>query len=99
MSQQLKIDFDYDDRCERLSCEFALMLAPYLSPGTPRETTKGLAGRLSMLAQKRFSKLIEPVDPICCHCCDTMTGPDERARVVVCVRCGMTPMRTPGSDG
>ena len=46
---QLKIDFEYDDRVERLAAEFGIMLAPHVPPGTPMEALKTLAGRLAML--------------------------------------------------
>ena len=51
---QLKIDFNYDDRVERLAKEYELMLIPYVPPGTTRETTRNLAGRLAILAGKRL---------------------------------------------
>jgi hypothetical protein len=95
---QLKIDFEYDDRAERLALEFGIMLVPILPPGTPRERIKGLAGRMAVLASKRLAKFEEPRDLIPCHSCDYMTKHDERARVVVCTRCAMEG-RTPGSDG
>ena len=95
---QLKIDFDYDDRVERLANEFGLMLIVYVAPGTPRETTKSLAARLAILAGKRLEKYEEPREEIRCHSCDAMTKHDERARVVMCVRCA-TEGGSPGSDG
>ena len=95
---QLKIDFEYDDRAERLALEFGIMLVPLLPPGTPRERIKELAGRMAVLASKRLAKFEEPRDLIPCHSCDYMTKHDERARVVVCTRCAMEG-RTPGSDG
>lgn len=95
---QLKIDFDYDDRAERLALEFGIMLVPLLPPGTPRERTRELAGRMAVLASKRLAKSEEPRDLIPCHSCDYMTKYDERVRVVVCARCAMEG-RSPGSDG
>lgn len=95
---QLKIDFDYDDRVERLAKEYELMLIPYVPPGTTRETTRNLAGRLAILAGKRLERYEEPREEIRCHGCDTMTKHDERARVVMCVRCAMAG-GSPGSDG
>lgn len=95
---QLKIDFEYDDRVERLATEFGIMLVPHVSPGTPRETVKTLAGRLAMLASRRLARFEEPKEPILCHSCDYPTKPDERVRVVVCGRCA-TEGSSPGSDG
>ena len=95
---QLKIDFEYDDRVERLATEFGLLLIPHVPPGTPRETVKTLAGRLAMLASVRLKKFEEPRELIRCHSCDHMTKPDERARVVVCSRCALEGA-SPGSDG
>lgn len=95
--EQLKIDWDYDDRAERLSMEFAIMITPHLAPGTPREKARDLAVRLALLACKRVSSHVEPPEPMRCHSCDALVGPDERARVVACVRCAMR--GSPGSDG
>jgi hypothetical protein len=95
---QLKIDFDYDDRVERLAREYELMLQPYVPPGTPRESTKNLAGRLAILAGRRLAKHDEPKEEIRCHSCDAATKHDERVRVVMCVRCAMAG-GSPGSDG
>ena len=95
---QLKIDFEYDDRVERLATEFGIMLSPHVPPGTPMETVKTLAGRLAMLASRRLAKFEEPMEPIRCHSCDHPTKPDERARVVVCGRCALEGA-SPGSDG
>jgi len=95
---QLKIDFEYDDRVERLAAEFGIMLIPHVPPGTPREAVKTLAGRLAMLASARLKKFDEPRELIRCHSCDHMTKPDERARVVVCSRCALEGS-SPGSDG
>jgi hypothetical protein len=86
---QLKIDFAWDDRVEKLAIEFGILLVPYVSTGTPMETVKTLAGRLAMLAAKRLEKFEEPKEPIRCHSCDYPTKPDERARVVVCGRCAL----------
>ena len=58
---QLKIDFNYDDRVERLAKEYELMLIPYVPPGTTRETTRNLAGRLAILAGKRLELLYQRV--------------------------------------
>ena len=95
---QLKIDFEYDDRVERLATEFGIMLSPHVPPGTLMETVKTLAGRLAMLASRRLAKFEEPMEPIRCHSCDHPTKPDERARVVVCGRCALEGV-SPGSDG
>lgn len=95
---QLKLDFEYDDRVERLTLEFGIMLVPKLPPGTPRESIKTFAGRLAMLASKRLARHEEPQELIRCHSCDYMTKHDERVRVVVCTRCAMEG-GTPGSDG
>lgn len=95
---QLKIDFEYDDRAERLALEFGIMLVPLLSPGTSCERIKELAGRMAVLASRRLVRSEEPRDLIPCHSCDYMTKYDERVRVVVCTRCAMEG-RSPGSDG
>lgn len=95
---QLKIDFDYDDRVERLATEFGIMIIPHLTPGTTRESVKSLAGSLAMLASRRLAKVEEPRELIRCHSCDHMTLPDERARVVVCARCALEGASS-GSDG
>jgi uncharacterized paraquat-inducible protein A len=95
---QLKIDFEYDDRLPRLALEVGIMLAPHLSPGTTRDTSSNLAARISKLAAQRLAKYEEPQEEIRCHSCDAPTKPDERARVVVCVRCGLQG-GSPGSDG
>ena len=95
---QLKIDFDYDDRVERLAKEYELMLIPYVPPGTTRESTRNLAGRLAILAGKRLERYEEPREEILCHSCDAATKHDERVRVVMCVRCAMAG-GSPGSDG
>lgn len=96
--EQAKIDFDYDDRLPKLALELALMLTPYLAPGTPRETAKELALRLAKLASKRMDEQGEPAELIRCHTCDALTKPDERARVAVCVRCALAG-GSPGRDG
>lgn len=96
--KQLKIDFDYDDRLPRLALEVGIMLAPHLAPGTPRESSSNLAARIVMLAAQRLARHEEPEETIRCHTCDVPTKPDERARVVVCVRCGLGG-GSPGSDG
>ena len=93
-SKQLKIDFDYDDRVERLANEFGIMLAPHV----PRDAIVSLAARLAILAGSRLAKHEEPREEIRCHACDVMTKHDERVRVVMCVRCAMG-KGSPGSDG
>ena len=95
---QLKIDFEYDDRAERLATEFGIMLSPHVPTGTSMESVKALAGRMAMLAARRLEKFEEPKEPILCHSCDHPTKPDERVRVVVCGRCA-TEGSSPGSDG
>jgi|GEM_PF-1764304 hypothetical protein len=95
---QIKIDYDYDDRVERLAREYELILLSHVPPGTPRETTKNLAGRLAILAGKRLVRYEEPKEEIRCHNCDAGTKHDERVRVVMCVRCALAG-GTPGSDG
>jgi len=96
--RQLAIDFEYDDRVVKLAAEFALMMTPYLAPGTPRDTAKELASRLALLSGKRLDKFAEPLELMRCHSCDAQVGPKERVRVVVCVRCGITGA-SPGSSG
>jgi len=96
--RQLAIDFEYDDRVVHLAAEFALMMAPHLAPGTKSESAKSLAARLALLAAKRLDKFAEPSEMMICHTCDAKVGPDERARVVVCVSCGFRG-GSPGSDG
>jgi hypothetical protein len=49
-------------------------------------------------AASRLARYEEPQEDIRCHTCDAPTKPDERARVVVCVRCGLQG-GSPGSDG
>jgi hypothetical protein len=95
---QLKIDFDYDDRLPRLALEIGIMLAPYLAPGTPKGTVEGLTARISKLSSQRLAKYEEPREEITCHTCDAPTKADERARVVVCVRCALRG-GSPGSGG
>jgi len=95
---QVKIEFEYDDRVPTLAAEFGVMLAPRLAPGTTSEETKKLAARLAMLAAKRLSHFDEPAEPIRCHSCDVETGPGERVRVAVCPRCSLQG-GSPGSDG
>ena len=96
--RQLAIDFEYDDRVVQLAAEFALMMTPHLAPGTKTETAKALAARMALLAAKRLDKFAEPSEMMICHTCDALVGPKERARVVVCVKCGMQG-GSPGSDG
>ena len=98
MPNQLKIDFDYDDRLPQLALEFGIMLAPHLAPGIPREKTAALTARLAKLAAQRLARHDEPAGEIRCHSCDALTKPDERARVVVCVRCALEG-GSPGSGG
>jgi predicted lipoprotein len=95
---QLKIDFEYDDRLPKLALEVGIMLAPHLAPGTTRETTSNLAARVVKLAAQRLARHEEPAEEIRCHSCDAPTKSDERARVVVCVRCGLRG-GSPGSGG
>jgi len=95
---QLKIDFDYDDRLPKLALEVGIMLAPHLSPGTTREASVNLAARVVKLCARRLARHEEPEEVIRCHTCDAPTRPDERARVVVCVRCALQG-GSPGSDG
>ena len=98
MAAQLKIDFDYDDRLPKLALEVGIVVAPYLTPGTPRETAAGLAARISKLCAQRLARHEEPREEILCHSCDAPTKADERARVVVCVRCALRG-GSPGSEG
>ena len=95
---QLRLDFEWDDRIERLSQEYGIMLAAYVAPGTPRETTANLAARMALLAGKRLEKHEEPREEIRCHSCDASTKYNERVRVVMCIRCA-TEKGSPGSDG
>jgi len=84
---QLRIDFCCDERSQGLARELAIMVAPYLSPGTTTEATKNLAARMALLAEKRFRDFREPEEPIRCHTCDEMTTIGNRVRVAVCNRC------------
>ena len=95
---QVKIDFEYDDRVPTLAAEFGVVMAPRLAPGTTLEEARKLATRLALLAAKRLSRLDEPEEPIRCHSCDAETGPAGRVRVVVCPRCSLQG-GSPGSDG
>jgi uncharacterized paraquat-inducible protein A len=95
---QLTIDFEYDERSARLATELALVLTPYLAPGTARETVRNLASRVAMLAEKRYRDAWEPQEPIRCHTCDEMTFPKTRVRVAVCPRCSLEG-RSVGSGG
>lgn len=95
---QLHIDFDYDERTARLAVEIAILLIPRMAPGTTSESTKLLADRIAMLAEKRYKDAWEPSEPIRCHTCDAMTVKRSRVRVAVCVRCSIEG-RTPGSSG
>jgi hypothetical protein len=95
---QIAIDFDYDERTVRLATEIAIMLTPYLSPGTPRDTARGLADRVAKLSEKRYKDAWEPTCEIRCHTCDAMTTQKTRVRVVVCPRCSLHGS-TPGSSG
>jgi hypothetical protein len=51
-----------------------------------------------MLAERRLRDLVEPAEPLRCHCCDNMTVVSDRVRVAVCVRCALEP-RSPGGAG
>lgn len=95
---QVALDFDYDERSVRLAAEVAVMLVPYLAPGTKTETVKALAGRVAMLATRSLKYAWEPEEDIMCHLCDAATTPKTRVRIVVCPRCSLEP-RSPGSRG
>ena len=95
---QLAIDFDYDERTVRLAGEVGIMLAPYLAPGTPREISRVLAERIAKVAERRYKYAWEPKEGIRCLTCDELTFPENRVRVVVCVRCSLEG-RTPGASG
>ncbi len=96
---QLSIDFEYDERTARFSQEVALLLVPRLALGTTKEAVRELAGRIAVLAERRFRDAWEPKEPIRCHSCDDMTTvPGNRVRVAVCNRCSIEG-RTPGSSG
>ena len=95
---QMTFDWEYDDRVEMLAAEFGIMMTPLLASGTKTEQVKALAARMALLAGRRLDKFVEPAEPMRCHSCDVLTGPKERARVVVCVRCGLKG-GSPGSDG
>lgn len=96
---QLAIDFEYDERTVRLATEVAIMLTPYVAPGTPRDNVRLLAERIAKVAEKRYKDAWEPKEGIRCHTCDDMTTvPGNRVRVAVCNRCSVTGA-TPGSDG
>jgi len=60
---QLKLDFEWDDRVERLAREFTILLAP----SVPREKIEDLAAKLSILAGRRLVKFEEPKEGIRCH--------------------------------
>jgi hypothetical protein len=92
--QQLAIDFDYDERHVKAAAEMAILIAPHV----PRKLLADLSARIVALVSKRVSKFVEPKEPMRCHSCDDLVGPDERARVVACVRCALTG-RSPGSTG
>lgn len=95
---QIVIDFDYDERTVRLATEIAIVLTPYLAPGTTRETVQLLAERVTKIAEKRYKDAWEPACEIRCHTCDEMTLPKNRVRVAVCLRCSLHGC-TPGSSG
>ena len=97
-SEQVSIDFDYDDRVPGLARELAIVLAPHLPPGTPSETVRTLAARAATLAAKRLRDAAETSESLRCHLCDVLTAPDNRARIAVCVRCALEP-RSPGASG
>ena len=98
MAEQSLIDFSCDDRVPRLAAELAIVLAPHVSPGTKAEVVRILAERIAMLAERRLRDLVEPTEPLRCHCCDNMTVVPDRVRVAVCVRCALEP-RSPGATG
>jgi len=89
-SGQLLIDFDYDERVVAHAREVALMLAPYMAPGTKSETTKVLAERIARLACGRWKDAHEPREEVRCHTCDEQTTVGNRVRVAVCNRCALT---------
>ena len=95
---QVKFDFDYDERMVKTATEVSIMVAPFLTNGLPKESVADLMARIVMLVSKRMNNFVEPPEPMRCHSCDAMVGPKERARVVVCVRCGLEG-RSPGSSG
>jgi hypothetical protein len=95
---QLTIDFCCDERSQMLAREIAIMLAPHLAPGSKVDAAKLLAGRVALLAEKRFRDFQEPTEQIRCHTCDEMTVIGNRVRVVVCNRCSLEG-RSPGSRG
>jgi len=95
---QLAIDFDYDERTARLATEIALMITPYVAPGTPRERVRELADRVARTAERRYKDAWEPSELIRCHTCDAETTQKDRVRVVICPRCSMEGS-TPGSRG
>jgi hypothetical protein len=97
MSGQLLIDFCCDERSQGLARELAIMVAPYLAPGTTTEMTKNLASRMALLAEKRFNDFREPPEPIRCHTCDEMTTIGNRMRVAVCNRCSLEGRSVGGS--
>jgi hypothetical protein len=84
---QVKIDFEYDDRLPGLALEFGIVLAPRLAPGTTREEAAALTARLAKLASRRLRVDAEPREAIRCHSCDAPTEPGDRVRVAVCTRC------------
>jgi len=88
---------DYDERVPRLAAELALVLTPYLSPGTSRDAARALADRVAKIAESRFKYAWEP-DEVRCHLCDALTTPRDRVRVAVCSRCSAEP-RSPGAAG
>ena len=96
--QQLTLDWEYDDRVVTLAAEFGVMMSPLFASGITSEQVKALAARMALLAGKRLDKFAEPPELMRCHSCDALVGPKERARVVVCVRCGLQGS-SPGSDG
>jgi hypothetical protein len=96
---QLAIDFEYDERTVRLATEVAIMLTPYMAPGTPRDDVRSLAERIAKLSERRFKDAWEPKEAILCHTCDEATTvPGNRVRVAVCNRCSLDGS-TPGSSG
>jgi hypothetical protein len=98
VKDQLKIDFEYDDRLSGLALEFGIILAPHLAPGTTREAAAALTARLAKLAARRLRVDVEPREDVGCHTCGAPTKPGERVRVAVCVGCGLRG-GSPGSGG
>lgn len=96
-TEQMAIDFEVDETSHRLETEIAVMLIPHLKDGLSRYAAKNLAARIIELVDVR-REFRETREKIRCHTCDRETGPKERARIVVCVRCALEG-RSPGSRG